>query len=85
MSPEAFEQTREELIAQFGGVTLMPDSVRGVWVHEGARYEDDLLRVVVDVEDTPDNRQFFVTWKPTLLQRFEQLEVYITSYAIEVV
>jgi hypothetical protein len=85
MSPEAFEQTREELIAQFGGVSLMPDSVRGVWVHEGARYEDDLLRLVVDVEDMPDNRQFFVGLKPTLLSRFQQLEIYIASYAIEVV
>jgi hypothetical protein len=85
MSVEAFEQTREDLIAQFGALSLLPDSVRGVWVHEGARYEDELLRLVVDVEDTSENQQFFLDFKPTLLQRFEQIEIYIASYAVDIV
>jgi hypothetical protein len=85
MSPEAFEQTREDLIARFGAYQALPDAVRGVWVHEGARYEDDLLRMVVDVEDSPENRQFFVDLKPTLLQRFQQVEIYIASYDVDVI
>jgi hypothetical protein len=84
MSGEAVEQTREDLIAQFGGLTILPDSVRGVWVHQGARYEDESLRVIVDVDDTPENRQFFLGLKPVLLQRFEQIEIYMVSYAIDV-
>jgi len=82
---EAFEQTREELVLQFGGATLSPGSFRGTWVHAGVRYEDELLRLTVDVEDTPENRQFFVDWKPTLVARFEQIEIYITSFVIEVI
>jgi hypothetical protein len=85
MNPAAFEDTREELIARFGGMSMSPHSIHGVWVHEGSRYEDDLLRYVVDVEDTPENREFFVDWKPTLLQRFQQLELYIASYLVDVV
>jgi hypothetical protein len=84
MSGEAVEQTREDLIAQFGGLTILPDSVRGVWVQQGARYEDELLRLVIDVDDTPENRQFFLDLKPVLLQRFEQLEIYVISYVIDV-
>jgi hypothetical protein len=71
---DILHQTREELVAQFAGV----------WVHEGTRYEDSLVRIVVDVEDTPDNRQFFVDWKPTLRERFQQIEIYFTSFIIEV-
>jgi hypothetical protein len=85
ISSEAFEETREELIARFGGVTIAPHSVRGVWVHAGTRYEDELIRLIVDVEDTAENRQFFVEWKPTLLRRFSQIEIYITSMLIEVI
>jgi hypothetical protein len=82
---EAFEQTREELIARFGGVTLLPGSARGVWIHAGTRYEDETVRLIVDVEDGPEARQFFVEYKPTLLGRFEQLELYIVSYQIDVI
>jgi hypothetical protein len=81
---ELFEQTREELVAQFGGINLQPNALRGIWVQEGVRYEDELLRFVVDVEDTPENEQFFVAFKRTLLERFEQVEIYIASYAVDI-
>jgi hypothetical protein len=82
---DAWNQTREEIVARFDGVSVQPDTITGIWVHEGTRYEDALVRFTVDVEDTPDNRQFFVEWKPTLLARFQQIEIYITSFVIEVV
>ena len=54
MEEEKIYQTREELIARFDAVSFLPGSVQGTWIHEGMRYEDDLRRVFVDVEDTPD-------------------------------
>jgi hypothetical protein len=84
VSGELFERTREDLIAQFGAVSLLPHTILGIWVHEGARYEDELLRVVVDVDDNAENQQFFVGYKGALLERFEQIEVYIVSYSVEV-
>jgi hypothetical protein len=47
---ELFQQTREDLIAQFGAVSFLPHTFLGNWVHEGARYEDELLWLVVDVQ-----------------------------------
>ncbi len=44
VDPELFEQTREELIAQFGAIAVQPGVVQGVWIHQGIRYEDELLR-----------------------------------------
>lgn len=81
---DLFEQTREELVGQFGGLCFQPNFVRGVWIHEGARYEDELFRYVVDVDDTPENRQFFVEFKNMLLGRFDQIEIYITSCPVDV-
>jgi hypothetical protein len=81
---ELFEQTREELVAQFGGLCVQPNVVRGIWLQEGTRYEDELLRYFVDVEDTPENEQFFVSLKATLLERFEQIEIYVASYLVDI-
>ena len=32
----------------------------------------------------PPNQQFFVTFKATLLERFEQIEIYVASYAVDI-
>jgi hypothetical protein len=85
VSAADLNQTREELLAHFGGVSIQPGTVAGIWIHEGTRYEDSLVRITVDVEDIAENRQFFIDWKPTLLQRFQQIDLYITSVLIEVI
>jgi hypothetical protein len=85
VSDEILEQTREELLEQFDGVSVLPGSVRGFWVFQGVRYEDASARVIVDVEDTEDHRLFFRDFKEKLKQRFEQIEIYIASYLIELV
>jgi hypothetical protein len=82
---EALEQTREELIDGFGGVTLVPGSAQGVWLHAGTRYEDETVLFIVDVADVPENRDFFVRFKPILLRRFEQIEIYIAAFQIDVI
>src|SRR5262249_22809759 len=85
VSDEKLNETREELLARFAsGLSVHPQAVQGVWIHEGTRYEDQSVRWVLDVDDTPEDRQFFVDYKPTLIQRFEQIEIYIVSYPIDV-
>jgi hypothetical protein len=84
VSRDLFDQTREELVNQFGGLSIQPNVIRGLWVHEGQRFEDELLRFVVDVEDTGENRKFFVDYKVVLRMRFEQIEIYIASYPIDI-
>jgi hypothetical protein len=83
VSGELLEQTREELVARFGGISIAPHTVLGIWVREGSRFEDETRRLTVDVEDTPENQEFFVRHKATLLERFDQVEIYIVSYLID--
>jgi hypothetical protein len=74
----------EEVISQFGALSLYPQPIRGLWVHEGARYEDELIRIIVDVDDIPENQHFFLRLKSILLERFEQIAVYIISYPVDI-
>jgi hypothetical protein len=67
----------------FGALSHLPATVRGVWVHEGLRHEEEFIRLFVDVPDTQANRKFFVRLKAALLKRFEQLEIYIASYPVD--
>jgi hypothetical protein len=77
-------QTLLELEERFGAASSETQVVRGFWRHEGQRYRDELVRVFVDVQDTPEAREFFHQFKETLKARFQQLDIWMTSYPIEV-
>lgn len=82
---DLFDETRRELVAQFGAISFYPHSLLGIWTHEASRFEDELVRLVADVDDTAENRQFFAVFKRVLLERFEQIEIYLVSYPIDVI
>jgi hypothetical protein len=71
---ELLEQTREEIVNQFDGVTFFPQTIIGTWVQAGARFEDELVRILVEVEESPENHQFFVDFKKTLLDDSDSLK-----------
>jgi hypothetical protein len=72
----------EQLAAEFGAYTFEPQPIRGVWTHQGVRYEEANLRVFVDVPDTAENAAFFVRFKDSLKERFQQIDLWIVSYEI---
>ncbi|HMC65787.1 MAG TPA: hypothetical protein VKI65_12685 [Gemmataceae bacterium] len=65
-------------------MTIIPHTVLGLWLYEGSRFEDEQRRFVVDVDDTPENREFLLSYKKMLLERFEQIEIYIASYPVDI-
>src|ERR1044071_3552321 len=79
IEPEKTLVTRREVADRFGALTFVPQPVYGEWTHQGARYEDVNLRVIVDVEDTPENAEFFVELKQRLKERFRQIDIWIIS------
>jgi hypothetical protein len=66
-------ETVEELEARFQAVSWESQVVRGIWQHEGVVFRDSNTRLVLDVEDTQENRAFFVGLKEKLKERFDQL------------
>lgn len=79
-----FPQTLMEVLDAFGALSYNPHSIMGVWSNQGQRYEDELFKLTVDVEDKPASRDFIAHLKAELLERFDQLEIYIVAYPIEV-
>ena len=58
--------------------------MHGHWTHEGQLYEDTNVRIIVDVEDLPENGEFFSEFKRKLKDRFRQLDIWIVSYEIRI-
>ena len=77
-------QALKEIVDQFGAASFEPTSVEGYWRHEGVLYTDSLSKIVIDMSDTDENRQwmrdFKVRWKVAL----GQLELRLVSYEIDV-
>src|ERR1051325_7865019 len=81
---EKIDLVVEELSEEFGGVTLHPEQLRGVWFHQGQRFEEANVRVVLDAEDTSRASDFFVRYKQILKQRFRQTDLWIVSYEVRI-
>jgi hypothetical protein len=79
-----FPETLMDVIDRFGALSLERAPIEGVWMAMGHRYDDELLRLTIDVPDTDDTRRWMTMFKTELLTRFQQLEIYITSYPIDV-
>ena len=68
-----------ELDACFGGVSCETQVIHGRWRAEGKSFQDDLIRLCVDVEDTAEARTFFSPFKERAKSRFQQLEIWVTA------
>lgn len=84
VEPEKFQETRRELIAKFGAMSMEPGSILGFWTYQGKEYEDELLRIILDVEDTSSIQNFFLKYKEILKERFDQVDIWITAYPIRI-
>jgi hypothetical protein len=77
-------ETIVELQQQFGAVSCETQTIHGQWQQQDQVFRDDLVRVFVDTPDVPENRRFFSNLKERLKTRFKQLDIWMTTYPIEV-
>jgi len=77
---EAFLEVGEH----FGAASFETQTIEGIWFHEGASYQDNLVRLVVDVPDTVKNRNWMKKFKARWKDRLKQVELWIVSYRIEI-
>jgi len=82
--PLCFPDYLMEVSDTFGAFTFRPQAAVGRWIADGMRYDDELFVLTVDVQDTADHRAWITHFKSHLLERFEQLEIYVSSYLIDV-
>jgi len=73
-----------ELEERFGAVSCETQTIRGLWRHEDELFRDDLIRAFVDAPDLPESRQFFIEFKEQVRAAFRQIDIWVTTYPIEV-
>jgi hypothetical protein len=78
-------QTLREIRKRFGAISVETRPIESHWQYRGNVYLDLNARMFVDVPDTPENRQFFVDFKERLKERFQQLDIWMTTYLVEVI
>ncbi len=82
--PEWLAEAVLEVVNRFGAASYETQKVEGHWRHGGVVYRDNLVRIVVDVPDSDDNRKWIKDFKTRWKARLEQLELWVVSYRIDV-
>lgn len=82
---ELIADTLLELETRFGAVSCKTPTTRGYWRHEGESFRDELVRVYLDVPDVAETREFFAQFKERLKTQFHQIEIWMTTYPLEVI
>jgi hypothetical protein len=54
-------------------------------MYKGVLYSDKLIRLRIEVEDTPAHRESVRNFKETLKVRFEQIDIWITAHPVEII
>lgn len=73
-----------EIVDRFGALSYYDNSIRGHWTHQGIVYRDNNSKIVIDVDDSEDNRQWMRDYKTRWKEKFEQLDLWLVSYEIDV-
>jgi len=82
---EKFIQTDDELVSRFGATSTDMVTVRGRWMYQSTIYQDQLIRVRIDLNDAEENWQSVREVKEALKKRFDQLDIWITAHRIEII
>lgn len=72
------------MVDYFGAASYETQKLEGHWRHGGVIYRDNLVRLVVDVPDTSQSREWMKDFKVRWKTRLERLELWMVSYLIEV-
>jgi hypothetical protein len=73
-----------EIVDDFGAASYETQKLEGHWRHGSVLYRDNLVRVVVDVPDVVNSRQWMKQFKARWKSRLGQLELWMISHRIDV-
>ena len=73
-----------EIVERFGAASYETQRIEGQWRQGGVTYRDNLVRLVIDVPDTPNNRRWMKAFKQRWKEKLEQVEIWMISYRIDI-
>jgi hypothetical protein len=82
--PESLAEAVLEVVERFGAASYETQKVEGHWRQGTVAYRDDLVRVVVDVPDAPEHREWVRDFERRWMVRLEQLDLWVVSHPIDI-
>ena len=79
IDPDKLQEIRQELLAEFGGITAFPQPNLGFCKLGEITYRDEVIIYRVLAADGNKAREFFVRLKEQLKQQFRQEDVLIVE------
>ena len=73
-----------EIVDNFGAISYETQKVEGHWRHEGVLYRDNLVKLVIDVPDSDENRGWMKDFKSRWKIKLQQLDLWLVSYEIDI-
>ena len=73
-----------EIVEQFDAASYETQKVEGHWRYQGVLYRDNLVKIVIDVPDLEENREWMRAFKARWKEKLEQLDLWLVSYVIEI-
>ena len=73
-----------EIVGQFGAASYETQRIEGHWHKAGVTYRDNLIRLVIDVPDSPTNRRWMKAFKQRWKVKLDQLELWMVSYLVTI-
>lgn len=77
-------EAAKELVTQFGAASYETQKIKGQWRHGGVVYSDTLVKIVVVVPDTAENRRWMVSFRNRWKDRLKQIELWLVSHPVRV-
>jgi hypothetical protein len=77
-------QALGEIVDSFGAASFEPSPIEGLWRFDDTIYSDSLSKIVIDVGDSEENREWMREFKARWKEKLEQVELWLVSYEIEV-
>ncbi len=74
----------QDIVHQYGDVSHETQMVEGHWRQSGTIYRDRLTKLVVDLPDHTENREWMRDFKARWEARFQQIALWMVSFPIEV-
>ena len=82
--PEWLAEAVLEIVEHFGAASYETQKLEGHWRQGGVMYRDSLIRLIVDVPDNPQSREWMKEFKARWKTRLQQLELWMVSHTIDV-
>jgi hypothetical protein len=74
----------KEIVDAFGAASFETQRVEGHMRYGGLMSRDNLVKLVLDVPDSPANRGWMKRFKGRWMERLEQVDLWMVSYRVAV-